>query len=241
MDPLYGQRYRELYQKHWWWRARTELIVDILRRYQPPHGWGKILDVGCGDALFFERLSQFGEVEGVEPDVTLVSPGVQRKRIYIAPFDQYFQPGNKYSLILMLDVLEHLTDPVGALRHALTLLTQGGTILTTVPAFPMLWTNHDVLNQHLTRFTKRSFRKLAGRAGLRIETERYLFQWTFPAKLVIRAGERLFRLHPRIPSIPPRWLNHSLYLFSRFEQKTLGALPVPFGSSLLVLGGRSPA
>ncbi len=237
MDPQYGQRYRELYQNHWWWRAREELIVDTLRRYQPPQGWGKILDVGCGDGLFFERLAQFGDVEGVEPAGELVSAtGVHQKSIYIAPFDEHFRPSKRYSLILMLDVLEHLPDPIGALRHALTLLTPGGTVLVTVPAFKLLWTNHDVINHHLSRYSKSSFRDLARQAGLPLETERYFFQWTCPVKLMVRVVEQLFGLQPKIPSIPLRWINQSLYFVSRLEQKTLGALPVPFGSSLLVIG-----
>lgn len=69
--------------------------------------------------------------------------------------------GKDYSLILMLDVLEHLEDPVGALQHAVDLLTPEGTLLITVPAFMALWTNHDVLNHHLTRYTKRSFSNVA--------------------------------------------------------------------------------
>ena len=239
MDPQYGQRYRELYQNHWWWRAREELIVDTLRRYQPPHGWGKILDVGCGDGLFFERLSQFGDVEGIEPAGESVSTtSTHQKRIYIAPFDEHFRPSNRYSLILMLDVLEHFPDPIRALRHALTLLTPRGTVLITVPAFKLLWTNHDVINHHLTRYTKSSFCDLAHQAGLKLEMERYFFQWTCPVKLMVRAVEQLFGLRPKIPDVPPRWINQSLYLVSRIEQKTLGALPVPFGSSLLVIGRR---
>jgi 2-polyprenyl-3-methyl-5-hydroxy-6-metoxy-1,4-benzoquinol methylase len=35
----------------------------------------------------------------------------------------------------MLDVLEHLEDPVAALRHALGLLAPEGTMIITVPAF----------------------------------------------------------------------------------------------------------
>ncbi len=238
MDPQYGQRYRELFQNHWWWRAREELIVDTLRRYQPAHGWGKILDVGCGDGLFFERLSQFGDVEGIEPAGELVSTttGIQQKRIYIAPFDEHFRPSNRYSLILMLDVLEHLPNPIGALQHALTLLTSAGTVLATVPAFKLLWTNHDVINHHLMRYTKSSFRDLARQAGLLLEMERYFFQWTCPVKLMVRVVEQLFGLRPKLPSVPPHWINQSLYFVSRLEQKTLGALPVPFGSSLLIIG-----
>ena len=123
--------------------------------------------------MFFDRLLEYGEVEGIEPSAELVNPaGVHRQRIHVRPFDESFQPANRYSLILMLDVLEHLDDPVGALRHAVQLLSSGGTILITVPAFNLLWTNHDVINHHRVRYTRSSFREVARQAGFRIDRER---------------------------------------------------------------------
>lgn len=239
MRADYGQRYRELYERHWWWRAREAAILEALRNHRPPQGWKHILDVGCGDGLFFESLSQFGEVDGVEAASDLVNPELVRsRRVHVGAFDRTFQPGKRYSLILMLDVLEHLPDPGEALQHALSLLEPDGMLFATVPAFRLLWTNHDVLNAHLTRYTKQSFRDLARRAGLRIETARYFFQWVFPAKLAARAGERLFRLQPKPPAVPPRWINEALYQLSRLEERTLGALPCPFGSSLMVTGSK---
>jgi SAM-dependent methyltransferase len=240
LRPDYGERYRELYERHWWWRARERMILDTLRRKQPPGGWKKILDVGCGDGLFFEPLSQFGEVEGIEPAEALVSKtGAHRSRIHLGPFDENFQPGRQFSLILMLDVLEHLPNPGGALRHALALLAPGGKLLVTVPAFKLLWTNHDVINEHFTRYTRKTFRVLARQAGLRIESERYFFHWLFPFKLATRIAERATNLPPELPAVPPRWANSLLYALSRLEQETWGGLPVPFGSSLMVLGGKS--
>jgi 2-polyprenyl-3-methyl-5-hydroxy-6-metoxy-1,4-benzoquinol methylase len=239
VDPQYGERYRELYQKHWWWRARTELIVDTIRRLQPPRGWKTILDIGCGDGLFFDRLAEFGEVEGVEPGAELVSPeNPHRGRIHVRPFDDGFRPGKQYSLVLMLDVLEHLGEPAAALRHAVALLAPGGTLVATVPAFMSLWTNHDVINHHLIRYTKRTFREMASRAGLRIRQERYLYQWTCPVKLGVRLVEGIFRLEPSPPRIPANWINETLYQLSRIEEKILSLVPMPFGSSLMVVGAR---
>ena len=239
MDPKYGERYRELFEKHWWWRARTELVIDTLHRLQPVQGWKTILDIGCGDGLFFDRLSEFGEVEGVEPLAELVSPdNPHRSNIFICPFDENFQPGKRYSLILMLDVLEHLENPVVALRHVRDLLTLDGTFVATVPAFMTLWTNHDVLNHHFTRYTKPSFREVAHRAGLSIREERYLYHWTCPVKLGVRLMEYLLPRKPAPPEVPAAWTNEVLYWVSRAEQKTLSALPMPFGSSLLVVGNR---
>lgn len=237
MDPKYGEAYRELFEKHWWWRSRTELIVDKLRQLRPAQGWKHILDIGCGDALFFDRLAEFGEVEGVEPCADLVRPNSpHRDHIYICPFDGNFRPGKRYSLILMLDVLEHLEDPIGALSHALNLLAPEGLVIVTVPAFMALWTNHDALNHHLTRYTKQSFRKVARQAGFEMQEERYLYHWTCPVKLGVRVMERVFHPKPAAPKVPSGWANEALFRVCRFEEKTLSALPMPFGSSLMVVG-----
>lgn len=236
MRSDYGQRYRELYEHHWWWRARETVILRFLDDNEPPSGWKRILDVGCGDGLFFDQLARFGKVEGVEPIEELINKSGPARRIYVGPFDEKFEPGRKFSLILMLDVLEHLAEPCQAVRHALTLLKPEGRLLVTVPAFNLLWTNHDVLNEHFTRYTMSSFRRVANRAGLEIETERYLFQWLFPIKLAVRLAEQVLRLRPGPPEVPGRWINEVLFRLSCFERVLLGRLPVPFGTSLMVMG-----
>jgi SAM-dependent methyltransferase len=239
VDAEYGAFYRELFERHWWWRSRSELIVATLRRLRPESGWERILDVGCGDALFFDRLAEFGYVEGVEPSAELVSPSnPYRERVFVCPFDAEFRPGKTYSLILMLDVLEHLQDPVGALRHALDLLAPGGLVIVTVPAFLSLWTNHDVLNHHLTRYTKSTFREVARGAGLRLLEERYFYHWTCPVKLAERAVELVLKPEPALPKIPVGWVNEALYRLCLLEQKSLSWLGIPFGSSLMVVGGK---
>jgi SAM-dependent methyltransferase len=240
MDPKYGERYRDLFERHWWWRARSKVILDVLRRLQPTQGWKTILDIGCGDGLFFPELSRFGEVEGVEPFAELVNPAnPYRNRISICPFDENYRPGKRYSLILMLDVLEHIEDAAGALRHAIDLLEPDGRLVATVPAFMALWTNHDVMNQHFLRYTKSTFRQVARQAGIRIQEERYLYHWTCPVKLGIGLKERIFRIQPKPAQVPMWAINESMYFLSRLEQRTLTPLSLPFGSSLLVVGTKA--
>jgi 2-polyprenyl-3-methyl-5-hydroxy-6-metoxy-1,4-benzoquinol methylase len=240
MDPRYGERYRELFEKHWWWRARTRFILEQLRRLRPDRGWKNILDIGCGDGLFFPELSKLGEVEGVEPFAELVNPqNAYRSRIQICPFDENFRSDKKYSLILMLDVLEHLEDAVGALRHAVELLESDGVFVATVPAFMGLWTNHDVMNHHYTRYTKSNFRHVARQAGLHIREERYLYHWTYPVKFGIGLAERLLHLQPKPAQVPTHVVNELLFWISQLEQKTMMRLSVPFGSSLMIVGDRA--
>lgn len=240
MQAEYAKQYRELHERHWWWRARERWILAVLQSYRPRTGWQTILDVGCGDGLLFDRLLEIGgSVEGIEADPTLVSAdGPHRHCITVGSFDSAFQPRKRYSLILMLDVLEHLTDPVAALQHAVSLLEPNGVFLATVPAFMSLWTNHDVLNQHITRYTRRQVLELATDAGLRPRGAFYFFHWTCAGKIAIRTLEALSRRPPQAPRVPPRWINATLYAASILEQRLLGKLPIPFGSSILFMGHR---
>ncbi len=237
MVPEYGKRYRRYYHEHWWWRAREATITNVLRRYCPPGGWRVVLDVGCGDGLLFDRLKGFADrIEGVEPDVRLLDPcGPHRERIYVTPFDGGFRPGKLYDVILMLDVVEHLADPVAALNHAGRLLKPGGALVITVPALMSLWTNHDRINEHRIRYTRRTFAETARQAGLQLESQRYLFQWTCVAKLLQRLFERLTNAAPTTPSIPPKWINWFLLHWSQAENRIASQLPIPFGSSLLII------
>jgi 2-polyprenyl-3-methyl-5-hydroxy-6-metoxy-1,4-benzoquinol methylase len=244
MDSDYGRQYRELFERHWWWRARERVILDVLRANRPASGWRAVLDVGCGDGLFFDALARLDGVtlvEGVEPARDLVSSdGPHVRRIHVMPFDSSFQPDQRYSLILMLDVLEHLPDPVAAVAHARSLLEPDGVLLVTVPAFMALWTRHDDLNHHYTRYSEHSFRVVAAAAGLRIKAARYFFHWVTGAKLATRLAEALLPGKPDVPSVPPAPVNRALYALSRLEERLARVVRIPFGSSLLVVGARNP-
>lgn len=246
MDPGYARLYRELHERHWWWRAREALILERLRRLRPSAGFGAILDVGCGDGLWFERLLDFGDPEGLEPDAAVVSEERRRRWTYhLRPFTDDFDPGKQYGLILMLDVLEHLPDEGAALRLAARLLRPDGVLVLTVPAFRLLWTTHDDLNFHRTRYTRAELVRALRGAGFSLRSARYFFHWLFLAKLLVRARERLGGGEPQPPRIPPPPLNRLLYLACRLEQRTWGHFRLPFGSSILAvasprrpLGGR---
>jgi SAM-dependent methyltransferase len=203
---------------------------------------GNILDVGCGNGLFFPMLKRFGRVEGIESDAQLVETCEHPDgRIHIGSFDGSFRPSKTYRLIVMLDVLEHMAEPESALRHALSLLEPDGTLLITVPAFLLLWTTHDDLNQHYTRYSESSFRQLADRCSMRLDELRYFYHWLFPIKMAVRLKEVCLSPQPQAPRIPATPINRLCYGISRLEQRLCGRHQLPFGSSLLAVGGQRPS
>ena len=236
MNRDYAVKYRHLYLHHWWWRAREQAVVRVLREQLGHSRDERILDIGCGDGLLFDQLAKFGHVQGVEVCGELISrDNPWRDRIHVGPFDESFAPRGEFSVILMLDVLEHMSDPCGALRHVHRLLAPDGFVLIHVPAFMSLWTSHDELNQHFTRYTQRSLRQVLETASLRAQRMQYTFYWTCPVKLAIRFKEWLFRTVPQPPAVPPRLVNAVCYQLCRLEQRLFGQRSPGFGTSILAV------
>lgn len=241
MERSYAEVYRTLHERHWWWRAREAHLVGWLERLRPAGGFGPILDVGCGAALWFDRLRAFGDPEGVEGDAALAAAAAERDRarVYAQPFDEHFRPGKRYGLVLMLDVLEHLPDDRAAMGHVASLLAPGGLLVLTVPAFQALWTGHDELNAHFRRYTAKEVARLASDAGLSVLHRGYFFNSLALPKLAAATLERLRPRPPAHPSLRFGALNELVRRWCLLEQRTWGRLPLPFGSSALLVA-RAP-
>ena len=112
MDALYAAAYPQLYAGHWWWRAREDMLLRKIRRLLSNVPDARILDVGCGAAMFFDALEPFGHVEGIESDRTAAErSGRWRGRIVVGDLDETYSPTAPFDLILMLDVLSTSTIP----------------------------------------------------------------------------------------------------------------------------------
>ncbi len=75
----------------------------------------------------------------------------------------------RFELIGLFDVLEHIPDDAGILKHIHGLLTPGGALLMTVPAHQELWSYFDVASQHCRRYSAKELRKKLEEAGLELE------------------------------------------------------------------------
>lgn len=233
MDPQFGHAYRELHETHFWFRARARIIGAELARLDLPKP-ARILDVGCGDGLYFPLLEQFGEVVGIETDRSLVAPDNPRlERIRGESLEQPYWSGQRFDLVTALDVIEHIEDDRAALTRIGELLPEGGRVLLTVPAFPALWDRHDEINHHYRRYTRASLLS-ALPDPLQLVSQRYLFPSLFLPKWMVA------RLNRRDAGIvqhqaPPPWLNRLGEAWLVGEDRLLRPLGAPVGSSLLAI------
>jgi predicted TPR repeat methyltransferase len=239
MDPTYAERYEDLYTRHWWWRARERYVLRWVKRIAEGRRL-RMLDIGCGNGVIWKRLSEHGDVEGIEPDAALIPPDSPwRSKIELSPF-----PGRpraeRYDLLLMLDVLEHIEDDRSALGRAVELLAPGGHLVLTVPALMLLWSEFDVVNRHFRRYRKSAIRDLLSGAGLSVASVRYYYFWPVLPLLARRA---LFRANAHAKStflkVPSRPVNAALEALSNVDHWATSFLPVPFGGSIIAVAKKA--
>jgi len=97
---------------------------------------GTLLDVGAGTGIFMHLARE----RGWQPSGVYICPLTAEKaerefgvRIAVQPFEQYGLDGRLFDAVTMLDVLEHVIDPVATLRRAHGLLRPGGALYVAVP------------------------------------------------------------------------------------------------------------
>ena len=134
MDKAYSEEYEDLYRRHWWWRSREAMVLSVIRSlgFRLPI---EILDVGCGNGLFFSRLSEFGRVRGIEVDRSLITDDCPyRDRIHTKPLGDPQYRGWRFDLITALDVIEHIEDDRAELERVGERLSDTGCIVDANPA-----------------------------------------------------------------------------------------------------------
>ena len=127
--------------KHWWFVARRKIIRALLHRLTLPNS-SEILEVGCGTGGNIKMLSDFGTVTCIEQDEGAAKTARDRKiaNVFIGGLPSSLPDlSNKFDLIALFDVLEHVKEDGSSLEVLQTLLKLNGRIVLTVPAFNFLW------------------------------------------------------------------------------------------------------
>ena len=116
--------------------AAYRLHSDIYNMIKPYlKGKLHVLDFGCGQGAFSQRLVDLGMVvDACDIDTGQLKANVNRK-IELdlnkgIPAEKF---PDKYDLILALEIIEHLQNPWKYLEDCLGLLKQGGIIVLTTP------------------------------------------------------------------------------------------------------------
>jgi 2-polyprenyl-3-methyl-5-hydroxy-6-metoxy-1,4-benzoquinol methylase len=144
----------------------------------PLHGKGRLLDFGCGGGSYLQRMHQQGwKVVGL--DFSAAAVRRVRQELGLPAVEGTLPcpelPSGSFDVITMWQVLEHVHDPMEALRDAHRLLVPGGRLVVAMPNIDSLtfrlfgawWYSLD-LPRHLTHFTPSTLYQMLDRAGFRV-------------------------------------------------------------------------
>ena len=148
---------------------------------------------------------------------------------------------DKYDLVALLDVLEHVPDDVASLKAILKRLKPGGPLLVTVPANPWMWSAHDVAHHHHRRYSKPQLAELLGRAGYQVQIHSYFNSLLFPAIAAARLIGKLRGHDSADDALPGARVNALLERIFALEAGLVGRVPMPFGVSLVAVLRRPAA
>jgi SAM-dependent methyltransferase len=152
-------------ERHAWYAGRRRVLAVALDELGLPAD-AEILDAGCGAGGNLALLAGRGHAIGVDPDPAAVA-SARARGLDASAGDAgalVFGDGS-FDLVCCLDVLEHVEDDVAVLRELRRVARPGARLLVTVPAFPSLWSSHDVAAGHRRRYTRATLTGAARAAG----------------------------------------------------------------------------
>lgn len=257
-DPAYFAHLFAVEDRHFWFRARNQVISTLVRQITARLVLGYwVLEVGCGTGNVLRVLEQVC-LGGVVVGMDLFAEGLryarERTSCPLLQGDMHAPPfGVQFDLVGLFDVLEHLPDDMQVLRDLHAMLASGGTLLLTVPAHPSLWSYFDEASRHCRRYKLTELESKLIRAGYQIEFITPYMASIFP---LVWLGRRLALLTDRRPSddterahdlscnelrVVPVFNELLAWLLAQ-EARAIGrCLRLPIGTSLLVVARKDAA
>jgi SAM-dependent methyltransferase len=145
---------------------------------------------------------------------------------------------------LSCDVFEHLDDDVAASRSLFEVTRPGGVLVTTVPALPWLWSEHDIALQHRRRYTRKTLRAALEAGGWQVEWLNYTVSFLLPVIALFRIVRKLRRKSSEstvdLFELPGP-MNRILTGLSCFEARLATRVPLTPGATLLALARKPQA
>jgi len=153
---------------------RFKKLAKIILKFKNK---GKLLDIGAGFGLFTLILYQLGDfnITAIEPKNLPYFLKKIPKRIFKKTFSDFLQINNeKFDLILMIDVLEHLNNPEISLLQIRKILNKNGILILQLPNYKSLMTkicknwSWWMIEDHKYFFSPKSIKKLIKKAGFKL-------------------------------------------------------------------------
>jgi SAM-dependent methyltransferase len=239
MDPAQFDLHAKIEDTHWWFRARREIILSVIKRFVPVNQDKLLAEIGCGTGGNLKFFHDYYKVAGSDISSEAVKYASRRVgcNVFLGDFRDVFAAQLKNAdAVILADVLEHIEDDAAFIKDVIDLVKQNAIILITVPAHMSLWSRHDVALGHRRRYSFKILRALwEGREAEEIYFSPFnslLFPVIALLRLLKIAGSKEASSDLFLPS---PWINNLLYKIFIAERTLIRLFPLPFGISYLAV------
>jgi ubiquinone/menaquinone biosynthesis C-methylase UbiE len=227
---------------HFWFRGFRHFVSPALDNIAHGRRDLTMLDCGCGTGYNAATLLHpHGRVFGFD----LTPAGLAHARqtgVPVVRADMHAIPfaSGQFDLATSFDVFQYVADDHAVMREIARVIRPGGALVVTASALNVLRGGHAGTWPEIRRYTMTSMRVAVEAAGLRVVQMTYLFATLFPALLAARAVNRGATGDDWEMKIPAAPVNATLTAMLGMEAAISRHVPMPFGSSVLVVA-RKPA
>jgi SAM-dependent methyltransferase len=164
-----------------------DLVGEVLR----PSPTSIVVDVGCGTGANLGALSSQYRCIGVDTSAEAIE--LAKARFPRVQFICGSAPGDvrhvldRARVVMMMDVLEHVADDFALFSEVMAATNPGTYFLLTVPADPLLWSQHDVSFGHYRRYQRSRLEELWSGQPVRPLFVSHYNSRLFPAIKLVRA------------------------------------------------------
>ena len=182
----------EVINRHPWELSRTKCVLAVYSKYIDKLHEQKnrciYINAGAGD-LYFDRalMGKYSEDEVHAIDIAYKDKVSENEKVFKYHYLEEIEE-NSFDYMIMMDSLEYIEDDAEYINKMILRLKENGYFFFTLPAFPMLFSDHDINIKNLRRYDRKSFASvLENTPGLEIVEEFYFFASLFVIRFVQKA------------------------------------------------------
>lgn len=222
---------------HFWLQWRFRIFTQLMNSFLKEDS--KVLEIGCGNGIVMKQFENTypQNIDGCDLNQFAIDHIIEDLKGTVYTYDIHDRNEElleKFDVILLFDVIEHIDDEKYFIESALAHLKKGGKLIINVPANQLLYSRYDKVVGHLKRYSRQDINVIINQIENATVSHKY---WGFSLipLLLIRKLYLIFQKEEDVISKgfkPPHPLVNKIAR-GIMKLETAVSIKLPIGASLM--------